>query len=192
MSTNREKFLQTASALMEQQGYHATGLNEIIAKSGAPKGSLYYYFPEGKEQIASEVVLQAGQMVAARILEKTQDQPDSGKAIHDFLYLVAKRMEETNFYTGSTLTMVAMESATQSERINQACQTAYGLMITACQTSLLKSGMEDAQAKGLAEMIIATVEGGIVLSRTFHSADYLRQVADHILEMLKAVESKRN
>ena len=64
MSTAREKILQTASELMEKQGYHGTGLNEIIQKSGAPKGSLYYYFPEGKEQIASEAVLRAGQIVS--------------------------------------------------------------------------------------------------------------------------------
>ena len=66
MSTAREKILQTASELMEKQGYHGTGLNEIIQRSGAPKGSLYYYFPEGKEQLASETILRAGQIVSER------------------------------------------------------------------------------------------------------------------------------
>jgi TetR/AcrR family transcriptional repressor of lmrAB and yxaGH operons len=43
MSSAREKILKTASELMEKQGYHGTGLNEIIQTSGAPKGSLYYW-----------------------------------------------------------------------------------------------------------------------------------------------------
>lgn len=185
MSDNREKFLLTASALMEKQGYCGTGLNEILTKSGAPKGSLYYYFPKGKEQIASEVVLRAGNILAERIREKTKDEPDAGKAIHGFLYMVAHRMEETNFYTGSTLTMLAMESVTQSERINQSCCEAYGLLIDVFREILvLKGGMEEARAISAAEMIVSAVEGSIVLSRTYRSADYLRRVADNIQQML--------
>lgn len=184
MSDNREKFLLTASALMEKQGYCGTGLNEILEKSGAPKGSLYYYFPDGKEQIASEVALRAGKIISGRIQEHTRDRLDTGQAIHDFLYTVARRMEETEFHTGSTITMVAMESVTQSERINLACREAYGMIIDAFKGVLLNSGMEDAKAVGIAEMIVAAVEGGIMLSRTYQSADYLRRVADHIRQMM--------
>ncbi|PKN91032.1 MAG: TetR/AcrR family transcriptional regulator [Chloroflexi bacterium HGW-Chloroflexi-6] len=184
MSDNREKFLLTASALMEKQGYCGTGLNEILEKSGAPKGSLYYYFPDGKEQIASEVALRAGKIISGRIQERTRDQPEAGKAIHEFLYTVALRMEETEFHTGSTITMVAMESVAQSQRINQACREAYGMIIDAFKGVLLNRGMEEAKAVGIAEMIVAAVEGGIMLSRTYQSADYLRRVADHIRQML--------
>ena len=63
MSSAREEILQATTALLEKQGSHATGLNEIIRESGAPKGSLYYYFPEGKDQLVSEAVLVAGQGV---------------------------------------------------------------------------------------------------------------------------------
>jgi TetR/AcrR family transcriptional repressor of lmrAB and yxaGH operons len=186
MSTAREKILQTASELMEKQGYHGTGLNEIIQKSGAPKGSLYYYFPEGKEQLASEAILRAGQIVSERFRAKTADEPDPAKAIHDFLYMIAKRMEETKFYTGSTLTMIAMETVTESKRINTACQEGYAMLIGAFKDKLLSGGMEDSKASDMAEMIIAAVEGGIILSRTYQDANHLRRIADHIFQMLKA------
>ena len=55
MANTREIIIETTCDLMENQGYHATGLNEIVKVSGAPKGSLYYYFPEGKESLAAFV-----------------------------------------------------------------------------------------------------------------------------------------
>ena len=187
MSTAREKILQTASELMEKQGYHGTGLNEIIQKSGAPKGSLYYYFPDGKEQLASEAILRAGEVVSERFREKTAGESDPAQAIHDFLYMIAKRMEETKFYTGSTMTMIAMETVSESKRINKACQEGYAMLIGAFKEKLLSGGMEESKASNMAEMIIAAVEGGIILSRTYHDANYLRRIADHILGMYHAV-----
>lgn len=59
-SNTREKFIETASNLFEIKGYNATGLNEILQESGAPKGSLYYHFPNGKEEIALEAIKLAG------------------------------------------------------------------------------------------------------------------------------------
>lgn len=186
MSTAREKILKTASELMEKQGYHGTGLNEIIKKSGAPKGSLYYYFPDGKEQLASEAILEAGRIVSERFRERTAAEPNAAQAIRDFLYMVAQRMEETKFYTGSTMTMIAMETVAESKRINQACQQGYTMLIEAFRDKLLSGGMDAARAGEMAEMIVAAVEGGIILSRTYQDANHLRRVADHIFQMLKS------
>ena len=63
----KEKFIETASRLFEIKGYNATGLNEILAESGAPKGSLYYHFPKGKEQLALESINLAGEKIKNKI-----------------------------------------------------------------------------------------------------------------------------
>lgn len=54
-TSDRDNILRTASRLFRKQGYHATGLNQITAESGAPRGSLYYYFPGGKEELAARI-----------------------------------------------------------------------------------------------------------------------------------------
>ena len=89
MSTARDQILQTTCALLEKQGYHGTGLNEIVKESGAPKGSLYYYFPDGKEQITAEAVLQSGKETAERIRMGLKENSSASRAVYDFVLKVA-------------------------------------------------------------------------------------------------------
>ena len=141
MSNAREQILQTTCDLMEKQGYHGTGLNEIVKESGAPKGSLYHYFPEGKEQITSEAVLQSGKATAERIQNGLSCNSNPAKA-------------------------------------------AYTLLETAFKEKLLESGFTKLKAEELGTFITAAVEGGIILSRTYHSGDPLRTVAKHLKVLL--------
>lgn len=184
MSNAREQILQTTCALLEKQGYHGTGLNEIVRESGAPKGSLYYYFPEGKEQITAEAVLQSGRAVYERIHAGLQASSSASKAIHDFILLVAENVERSGFAAGSPLTAVAMETATQSERINLACREAYGMLQSAFKEKLLESGFSSVQAEELSIFVTASIEGGIILSRTLHTADPLRLVAKQLKNVI--------
>jgi TetR/AcrR family transcriptional regulator, lmrAB and yxaGH operons repressor len=184
MSNVREKILQTTCDLMEKQGYHGTGLNEIVKKSGAPKGSLYHYFPEGKEQIAAEAVLQSGQSTAERIRAGLAVSGSAPKAVHDFILLVAENVERSGFAAGSPLTAVAMETATQSERINLACRKSYGMLQDAFKEKLLESGFSKTRAEELGAFITASIEGGIILSRALHNADPLRLVARQLKMLL--------
>lgn len=184
MSHAREQILETTCSLMEKQGYHGTGLNEIVKESGAPKGSLYHYFPEGKEQIASEAVLQSGRMTAERIRNGLSGNADAAKAIHAFVLNIADHVESSGFSAGGPLTTVAMETATQSERINLACREAYGLLQTAFQEKLVESGYAKTKAAELGVFITAAIEGGIILSRTHHTSDPLRTIAKQLKALL--------
>ena len=184
MSNAREQILQTTCALLEKQGYHGTGLNEIVKESHAPKGSLYYYFPDGKEQITAEAVLQSGKDTAERIRMGLGESSSASKAVSDFVLKVADHVELSGFAAGSPLTAVAMETATQSERINLACREAYGMLQSAFNEKLIECGFAKTKADELATFIVASVEGGIILSRTSHTANPLRLVAKQLKVLL--------
>jgi TetR/AcrR family transcriptional regulator, lmrAB and yxaGH operons repressor len=184
MSNAREQILQTTCTLLEKQGYHGTGLNEIVKESHAPKGSLYYYFPDGKEQITAEAVLQSGKDTAERICMGLSESGSASKAVSDFVLKVADHVELSGFAAGSPLTAVAMETATQSERINLACREAYGMLQSAFNEKLLECGYTKARADEMATFIVASIEGGIILSRTSHTANPLRLVAKHLKVLL--------
>ncbi len=184
MSNAREQILQTTCALLEKQGYHGTGLNEIIKESGSPKGSLYYYFPEGKEQIAAEAVLQSGSQTAARIRLGLNESSNAAKAVSDFILNIADHVERSGFGAGSPLTAVAMETATASTRINAACHEAYQMLKSAFYDKLIECGFSKTKADELATFIVSAIEGGIILSRTSHTSDPLRLVAKQLKVLL--------
>lgn len=186
MSNSRDQILLTTCDLLENQGFHATGLSEIVKESGAPKGSIYYYFPEGKEEIVAEAVRFAGQRTAERIRAHLATIEDPAEAIRSFLETIAYHVEASGFRSGGPLTIVASESATTSERINQACQEAYNEVREAFTAKLRAGGMAQATALALAWTVNATIEGAIILSRTYHTGDPLRQAAGQLACLIRS------
>lgn len=184
MSQARENILIAMARLIEKQGYHATGLNEIIQESGAPKGSIYYYFPGGKEQIGAEAILESGRIIATRLQSVLSLEPDPAKAIHGFLVTMAESVEQTDFGASSPLTTAAIETAVTSEALNQASRQAFDLILDAFKQKLLSGGFSEDRATELALFVTTVIEGGIVMSRTYHSSAPLRQAADHISNCL--------
>lgn len=183
--TTREQFLETTCDLMEAQGYHATSLNQIIHESGAAKGSLYYHFPEGKEELAAEAIDLTGRNVSQRIRANLTDEPDPVEAVWAFVRRIADNVEESGYQAGGPLMTVAMETVTSNERINLACREAYGRLVIAFMEKLVAGGYSEKRAGELAFFIVMAIEGGIILSRTQHTGAPLLLVADELKRMLK-------
>jgi TetR/AcrR family transcriptional regulator, lmrAB and yxaGH operons repressor len=185
MNKSREEILQSTCAMLENQGFHATGLNEIARESGAPKGSIYYYFPEGKEEIIAESVLFAGPRTTEYVRLALSNPADPAKAVKNFLETIAYHVEFSNFQSGGLLTIVAAESATTSERINRVCQKAYADIRQVFSEKLLSAGIEENMAVSLAWMINAAIEGAVILSCTYHSGDPLREAGSQLACLLR-------
>lgn len=175
MAETRRAILNTAAALLAEQGYHATGINQIVEQSGAPRGSLYYYFPGGKEQLAVEAVERSAARLEARIRENMAADPDPLRALERFIDRIAEGVELSGFRAGGPLSIVTMESATTNEALNRACRLAYGRMRAAFAESLAEADLP-IEPDELAMLVTAAIEGGILLSRAEHSADALRAV----------------
>ena len=178
MNTTRSQIIQTTCTLFERQGYHATGMNEILSASGAPKGSLYYYFPAGKEELAEEAIALTAAGLCERIRANLALYTDPVEAICQFVRRIGDHVEAAQFSAGGPLTAVAMETATSSERLNLACRAAFADIQAAFAEKLIAGGCAPEQADILTTFITASIEGGTLLSRTAHSVDPLRRIAD--------------
>jgi TetR/AcrR family transcriptional repressor of lmrAB and yxaGH operons len=182
--TTREQIIAATCDLMEAQGFHATGLSEIIKASGAPRGSLYYYFPDGKEGLAAEAIARTGEALAGRITANLAAAPEIGAGLAAFTLQIAAAIERSGFNAGGPLTAVAMETATTSERLNLACREAYTRLKGAFAASLAGAGFAPGRAEELAEFITASIEGGIILCRTYHSGDPMRRIGAELERLI--------
>lgn len=186
MTETREQMIGTTCKLLEAQGYHATGLREILSQSGAPRGSLYYYFPGGKSELAAEAVDRTGQVFAERVESHLPVDGDLGAALQAFVERIAEGVERSKFRTGGPLTTVAMETATSDETVNRSCRQAYRRVQAAFEARFRQADL-DVDAGELAVLVASAIEGGIIISRTHHSGDPLRTVGRLLGDLIDTV-----
>ncbi|TCN27776.1 TetR/AcrR family transcriptional regulator [Mesobacillus foraminis] len=177
---SREKILQTASRLFQLQGYHATGLNQIIKESGSPKGSLYYYFPNGKEELAAEAVKYTSRYIEAKIQSFMEQVPDPVVAIQEFIKEAASQFDQPETIKGIPVGLLASETALISEPLRKVCVQAFKNWETIIANKLIKNGYEEDEAVKAGTVINSMIEGGIMLSLANKSKAPLLTISESI------------
>ncbi len=185
MASKREQIIETTCQLMETQGYHATGLNQILAESGAPKGSLYYYFPEGKEELGVEAIERSGRLIEMRIRQMMSDIDDPVTAVTGFITALAGQVDASGYMAGGPITAIAVESASTNDRLREACHTAYVSWQEAFAERLVAGGFGEERSRRLAGVIVSALEGGIILSRSQRSPQPILDIAEEVEYLLR-------
>lgn len=189
METNvRQQIIDTTSRLLETQGYHGTGLNQIIKESGAPRGSLYYYFPGGKEELAAAAIAQKGTGMSTYSAQLLAEVEDPGGAIDHFLRHLIAYTQGSHYCGGAPLAAVALETAGSSERLQQTCAAAYAELCRPFYDKLVAGGYACERAESLSTLIVALLEGGVILSRAQQSSAPLEQVRRGVVELLAGAQ----
>lgn len=174
---HRGNIIRTAMRLFRRQGYAATGVLQIVAESGAPKGSLYHYFPKGKEELAAEAVALAGDHVA----EMLADELAKSKTLKSFLSGVAgvyaRWMKEGAYVSGCPIATTMLECAPGAPEIVVAGANAFDRWIDIVASAYEREGVARLGARRNAEAFIAAIEGALILARVRQKADPLKNVA---------------
>ena len=165
------------------QGYHGTGLNQIVAESETPRGSLYYYFPNGKEELAAEAVRYRGQGMAEHIRAVLAQIDEPKEAIYQLIQIMIANLLKRNFTTGAPVAGVAMEASNASEVLREACHEVYNLVSQPLK-SKLSEVYDEGKADSLAIAILAALEGALVMAYTSRSARPLEAVAEMVKDCL--------
>lgn len=180
----RERLLDAAADLLHRKGYSATGLSEVTSRAKTPKGSLYFHFPGGKEQLGAEALTVSGNRFYTGIKAVVAGAPDGPKAVRDLAAMLAFGLSTTGYQLGCPIATTTLEAASSSPLIREAADAAFASWIGALQERLVADGHDAAAAKKLSTLVLSTLEGAMVLARATQSTEALDIAADALADLV--------
>lgn len=163
----RERMVRTAAQLIRRQGVSGTGMREIVAEADAPRGSLQHYFPGGKEELVSDALLWMGDVAARRVrrsLSELESRTPSA-LLASIVENWQRDLTNEKFSAGCPLVAAAADTAGTSTQLRQVLRRAFDGWLEPLSEGLVELGVPLERADNLAVVIIAALEGAIILAR---------------------------
>jgi TetR/AcrR family transcriptional regulator, lmrAB and yxaGH operons repressor len=171
----RDRLVIEAAQLFRRKGYHATGLAEILAASGLPKGSLYHHFPDGKAGLA----LAAADWTAAVLIKIIDDAfaaaPNYEAGATHYCHKLARLFDITADEDACPISVLLFDGP-ENAAFRAHAETVFQRLIDAIAAHARRLGMPEAEARAQAETLLITVEGGWTLARARRKSDVLRSL----------------
>ncbi len=183
---HRHAIIAAAAALFRRRGYAATGINDIVEVSGAPKGSLYHYFPGGKDEIAEAALRFAGERVSATLRELSEGTSSAAALVKAYGALLEGWMRQSGFRDGCPLATTVLETAPDVPGPTRAGRAAFEAWRAVIERALAKDGVPKAQARKLSGLVIAALEGALIVSRADGDGRIIKDVTASLAQTLAA------
>src|SRR5260370_23933605 len=140
-SDSKGKTLAAAAKLFRQQGYHGTALHDILAASGSPRGSLYFHFPGGKEQIGDAALALSAEAVRQGIARAAEAAENAEMFLERLARGMASDLERSGYSEGCPIATTALETSAQLEVLGAATRNAFQKWELEIKRGLFRLGM---------------------------------------------------
>jgi TetR/AcrR family transcriptional regulator, lmrAB and yxaGH operons repressor len=170
-STARERMIAAAGRLFQRQGYHGTGVAQILEEAQAPKGSFYHHFAGGKEELAAIAVKAAGTEIIAIIDAAFAKATSFSEGANNVAERVGAWFERSDYAEGCPITAVHLETTPLSDRLTIATREVFACWCDCVANHARRLGLADAPAKDCALGLVLAIEGAWVLARARRSRD---------------------
>jgi AcrR family transcriptional regulator len=173
VGSTKQRIVGAGAELFRRQGYAGTGVKQIVAEANAPFGSLYHFFPGGKEQLGEEVIRSSGALYLQLFELIAGQAPDVVTAVGDFFAGAAVTLRETDYADACPIATVALEVASTNEPLRRATADVFDSWITTATDYLAGAGIRRRRARELAFSMLCLLEGAFVFSRAMRSTEPL-------------------
>jgi AcrR family transcriptional regulator len=187
---SKGKTLAAAAKLFRRQGYQGTALLDILAAGGAPRGSLYFHFPGGKEQIGQAALTLAGEAVRQAIAQAAEKSENAESFLVRIVRSMAVDLERSDFSEGCPIATTALETSAQSEALGAATRGAFKKWELEITRGLFRFGMTSGEADLVATMVLSQLEGALLLARTYRSLEPIRRAEQAVKLLVRAQPSE--
>jgi TetR/AcrR family transcriptional repressor of lmrAB and yxaGH operons len=174
--------VSSAAALIAAHGMSATSFSEVLADSGAPRGSIYHHFPDGKQQLVTAAIRLTAEQVSAYLRTHAADTPDG--VLRTFAGLWRHVVNTSNGSPGCAVAGVAVDIVPTDTDLIEAVRAAFGSWTDLVAEQLRQVGVPHSRAEPVAVMALAAMEGGLILCRAAGNADPLDAIEAQLLRLL--------
>jgi AcrR family transcriptional regulator len=182
----RDRIVYSSAELFRRQGYAGTGLKQIAQEADATLGSIYHFFPGGKEQLADEVLRTGGRFFLALYESIAAAAPDLVTTVRDFFGGAGETLVATDFADACPIATVAGEIASTHEVLRVATADVFESWLDAVIEDAVEAGIARDRARALAVSVLAILEGAFLLSRSQRSVEPMRSCADAAVALVSA------
>ena len=189
-TNTKERILDVTAEMFRRYGYTGTGLKQVVAAANAPFGSLYHFFPGGKQQLGDEVIRRAGQMYFELVSAIFDAAPGVVQGTSDVFIGAAAVLQATDYADACPIETVALEVASSNEPLRQATADVFESWIDGATARYEAAGIDAAKARELAIFLIAALEGAFVLTRAMKSTEAIQIAGEMASGVVRAAVEK--
>jgi TetR/AcrR family transcriptional regulator, lmrAB and yxaGH operons repressor len=189
MGDSRDKMIQSAASLIGKRGMNATSFSDVLADSGAPRGSIYHHFPEGKRQLSECAMRLTSDQVLAYM--RASCATTSHGVLRHFMALFRQVVVASGGAAGCAIAGVTIDVTDDDDDLLVIAREAFQSWVSLLARQLGDTGVSATKARGVAVISIASVEGGLILCRAEGSDEPLRVVEDELLALLPDTSSSQ-
>ncbi len=173
-STTKDRIIDSSAELFRRQGYTGTGVKQIVEAANAPFGSVYHFFPGGKEQLAAETIRSSGQLYLQLFTTIAAQAPDVIAAVGEFFSGAAETLRETDYADACPIATVALEVASTSEPLREATAEVFDTWITGATEYFAAAGIPRETSSELAFTMLCLLEGAFIFCRAMRTTEPLQ------------------
>jgi len=174
---HKDGLVRTAMRLFRRQGYASSGLQQILAESKAPRGSLYHYFPGGKEELGEAAVTLAATLMGEMLADLASRHKTPEAFVKAYCRTMAKWMEESDFRSGCPIATTMLETAPHAPGLTKAGVAALDHWIDIIAPVFRAKGVSAKDGRAKAQLLIAAMEGALLIARIRQSPAPINDIA---------------
>lgn len=160
----KEMILREAAKLFTEKGYYGLGLTELLGRCGIPKGSFYYYFPDGKIQLIQEVLIHSYRRMRSRIEEWMQEETSALSAFSHMADNLIHGVTNKRPLASLLMSMIAIESVYLDDQVNATCRWIYQDWQQFYAQQLERFGTPGQESRRRAQVVFALIHGSLISS----------------------------
>jgi TetR/AcrR family transcriptional regulator, lmrAB and yxaGH operons repressor len=181
----RARMVRSAAQVLRERGAAGVTIDEVLIRSGAPRGSVYHHFPDGRSQLLLEALQYAGDSITALIDDAAAR---GGSAlVRGFVEFWGNALADSDFTAGCPVA-AAIGSADEAPSLTPVAGEIFDRWRAALGRAFRTEGFDDADAASLALTCVAALEGAVVLCRSARTAAPLHDIARQLEFLIKAKE----